>query len=149
MSLILVSQSQAPATPRFTFDQRSDTPLPSWLGTVGTSFTIDATDPNTGTSLTTFSPPLELRYALSPTERVALDGDLSRLKLAFERDGTWIAAPCSVGPDDILSCTLSHLSRFALIAVQPASGPLDADTAGGHTFRQANGFDGAGDRGFA
>jgi hypothetical protein len=123
-------------------------PLPGWLQPVGQPFSIAAVDASSGDALTTFSSPLGLDYALSAQEVDALGGDVSRAKLAYERDGAWLAAPCSFASATTLGCTLSHLSNFVLVGVQPSGGALDFDIEGGHAFRQANGFDGAGESGF-
>ena len=122
---------------------------PTWLQAVGPSFTIEAANATTGEPLTSFSPPLALEYALSPSDLADVGGDPSRLKLAYERDGAWIAVPCTLAANNTLACTLSHLTRFALVVVAPPDGPLDFDIASGRAFRHANGFNGAGDLGFA
>jgi len=142
-------QAAPSGTIRFTTEPTStDSAMPTWLQRVGTPFSIAAVDAGTGEALTAFSPPLGVDYALSPAEVEALGGDLGRAKLAYERDGAWFAVPCSVAPGATLSCTLTHLSTFALVGVQASGGALDFDVEGGHAFRQANGFDGAGERGF-
>jgi hypothetical protein len=146
-TLLLSPTTQA--APRFMFELTGVAALPTWLQAVGPSFNIEAANPTTGEPLTTFLPPLTLEYALSPSDLADVGGDPSRLKLAYERDGAWIAVPCSVAGNNRLACTLSHLTRFALVVVTPPGGPLDVDIAGGRAFRQANGFNGAGELGFA
>jgi hypothetical protein len=78
----------------------------------------------------------------------AVGGDASRVKVATLNGDTWLALSCSAS-STTLDCPVPHLSVFGLVRVPPAATPQDTPISGGWFYKQANGFNGAGDLGFA
>jgi hypothetical protein len=115
---------------------------------LGTSaFVITLTDSSTGTQ-TSPSSPLALEYRLSSDEINQAGGDLTRLKVGTWTDNSWVALGCTPNAAS-LQCSVPHLSLFTLVVAPPPSGALDAPLANGWFYKQANGFNGAGEAGFA
>jgi hypothetical protein len=112
------------------------------------AFEITATDPNSGQAVSELAAPVTLAYQLSPSELSA--GDVVRDRLAAWDGSAWVGLDCAVDATaGTLACTSSHLSIFSLLEPPALEDPLDTDIANGHFFKQANGFDGAGNLGFA
>ena len=123
-------------------------PTPAAGFQLGSSaFVLTLTDTSTGSQLSP-SNPLTLEYRLSSDEINRAGGDLSRLKVASWVDNSWVALDCTSNAGD-LECTIPHLSLFALVVAPPPSGELDAPSANGWFYKEANGFNGAGEAGFA
>jgi hypothetical protein len=114
----------------------------------GGAYDITLTDLNTGAPIRQPASPLGLEYQLSAEEINQVAGDLSRLSVATLTNDSWVALPCT-RRDSTLECSTSHLSLFALIVAPRPSDALDAPLADGRFYKQANGFNGAGDLGFA
>jgi hypothetical protein len=75
-------------------------------------------------------------------------GYVGRLTIATWSGDTWVALACSPG-DGVLICSVPHLSLFAVVAAPPPSATLDFSVSSGWFYKQANGFNGAGDAGFS
>ncbi|HEX8968773.1 MAG TPA: hypothetical protein VF937_12885 [Chloroflexota bacterium] len=112
------------------------------------AFLITLTDASSGDQMSALSSPLRLDYRPGADELSLVDGDAARLKLATWSGAGWVALACANG-DGTITCSAPHLSLFAMIAAPPPSATLDAPLADGWFFKQANGFNGAGDLGFA
>jgi hypothetical protein len=112
------------------------------------AFLVTVTDSASGTQLAQLSTPLDLQYALIPSELDRVNGDVSRLELGTYTDGAWVALGCTAG-GATLDCTVPHLSLFVLMIAPPASAALDGPLATGWFYQEANGFSGAGATGFA
>jgi hypothetical protein len=121
---------------------------PSGFQLGGGAFEITLTDLSTRTRMSQLASPLALNYRLNSAEIHQADGDLGRVKVAALVDDSWVALPCTT-TDTTLDCSTPHMSLFALIVAPAASGALDTPVAGGRFYKQANGFNGAGDLGFA
>jgi hypothetical protein len=94
--------------------------------------------------------PLTLTYLLTDGELHRAAGDVNRVRIAHQTADGWIAQPCTTDSDSaMLTCSLSHMSSFAVVIAPPAADELDWTLPSGHFFKQANGFDGAGSAGFA
>jgi hypothetical protein len=91
---------------------------------------------------------LAVDYRPSAAEINLVGGDLDRLRLATLTDDSWVALPCTA-VDTTLVCSTSRLGLFALIVAPLPSDALDEPLAYGRFYKQANGFGGAGDLGFA
>jgi hypothetical protein len=113
-----------------------------------TVYLITLTDSASGTQLSQFTNPIDLELQLSQATIDSVGGDLSRLKLSTLFNNAWVALPCSVS-GATLSCSVPHLSLFALVIAPPAAPPLDTAIPNGHFYKQANSFNGAGDTGFS
>jgi hypothetical protein len=137
------------AIPRVTLSSAPDISGPDGFESLGPPFDLEAIDPASGALMPSFSPPLTLVYQISGQELLTADGDAKRIKLALQLGSDWVAPPCSADATHALSCTLTRPGRFALVVAPAATPPLDVDVPGGHVYRQANGFDGAGSAGFA
>ena len=72
----------------------------------------------------------------------------NRLTLATWANSAWVALPCRVSSTSV-ECTVRHLSLFALIVSPAPSTELDAAIPNGWFYKQANGYSGAGDLGYA
>ncbi len=113
-----------------------------------TIFLITLTDSASGTQLAQLTNPIDLQLQLAQSDLDAVGGDLSRLKLSALVNNTWVALNCSAS-GSTLDCSVPHLSLFGLVTAPPATPPLDSALPNGHFFKQANGFNGAGDAGFS
>jgi hypothetical protein len=122
--------------------------LPSGFSIPSSAFVITLTDTATGTQTGQPSMPLTLRYELTSAELGAASGDATRLKLATWLNDAWVPLGCSV-QGTTLECALPHLSLFAVVAAPPPALQMDAPLDNGWFAQQANGFNGAGDLGFA
>jgi hypothetical protein len=123
-------------------------PAPAAGFQLGTgAFVITLTDSGTGAQMSPSSP-LALEYRLSSDEINRAGGDLTRLKVATWTDDSWVALSCSASGGS-LDCTVAHLSLFALIVAPPPSSVLETPLANGWFYKETNGFNGAGDAGFA
>jgi len=94
------------------------------------------------------SVPLALEYQLSDAEISAAGGNLDRLKVAAWNNDAWVALPCTASGSAV-DCAVPHLSLFALVVAPPPADTLDGPLSNGWFYKQANGFDGAGDAGFS
>jgi hypothetical protein len=112
------------------------------------AFIIAVNDAASGAPITQLATPMTIEYRLSPDEVNKASGDLSRLRIATLIDNTWVALACTTA-DSVVSCSVPHLSLFALLISPPQAGSLDAPLADGWFFKQTNGFSGAGDAGYA
>ncbi len=109
---------------------------------------INLTTADTGEQVHQLASPITFAYTPTANELARAGGDPARLRLASWSGGQWVPLPCTSAPDGSLTCMLPHLSVFAVLVLPSISGPLDWDVAGGHLYKQANGFGGAGDSGF-
>jgi hypothetical protein len=126
----------------------TEPPLPDGFQLGAHVFQITATDPNSAQSVSEVAAPVTLNYQLSPAELDA--SGISRDRLASWDGSAWVGLDCAVDASaGTLSCTSSHLSIFALLEPPVPDESLDAEIANGHFFKQANGFAGAGNLGFA
>jgi hypothetical protein len=112
------------------------------------AFQIVFVKSDAGQAIESLVAPFTITYRPTPAELDRAQGDLTRMTLAYWYGDGWTPVPCSpVGSQ--LACSLSHLSLVRLIIAAPSTGPQDFDVIGGHFFRQANGFSGASDLGYA
>jgi hypothetical protein len=94
--------------------------------------------------------PLPLTYQPTPNEQALAGGDPDRLRPAVWTGTGWLPLDCSVDPTSgALSCGAAYLGLVAVLIAPPRTDQLDFDVAGGHFYQQANGFNGAGEMGFA
>jgi hypothetical protein len=113
-----------------------------------TAFVITVTDAGTGSQLSHPPTPLTLEYRPSPPEISQAGGDLSRMNVATFVDGSWVALGCAVN-NLALECAVPNLSLFALVVAPAPQDVLDEPVTDGWFYKQANGFNGAGNAGFA
>jgi hypothetical protein len=118
------------------------------LGLGSSAFLITLKDVGTGSQLSQLSVPLTLSYRLTGLDVSQAGGDLGRVKLAQWNGNAWVAQSCSTSGQS-LSCFLPRAGLFAVITASVPSDVLDSPLSGGWFYKQANGFDGAGDVGFA
>jgi hypothetical protein len=94
--------------------------------------------------------PLPLTYQPTPNEQALAGGDPDRLRPALWTGSGWLPLDCSVDPTSgALSCGAAYVGLVAVLIAPPRADPLDFDVAGGHFYQQTNGFNGAGELGFA
>jgi hypothetical protein len=94
--------------------------------------------------------PLSITLDLAAPELEAAAADGSSLHLARWSGSGWQALSCTNSAGEaVLACESPRPGLFAMLMAPPIIGELDFDIVGGHFFKQANGFSGAGDLGFA
>ena len=123
---------------------------PSGMSFGNHAFQVAVASMATGQALTGLVAPLTITIALDPSELASARGDLRRIQLALATTSGWLGLGC-IADDSArnLSCSAPHAGQFAVvIAAQPLGSLLDWDVPEGHTYRQANGFGGAGDLGY-
>jgi hypothetical protein len=128
----------------------SSVPQPAaGFGLGNDAFVITLKELGTATQISQLANPLALEYRPNAAEISQADGNLDRLKVVAWSDESWVALPCTA-TDAALDCTTPHPSLFALLVVPPSSSDtLDAPLSNGWFYKEANGFDGAGDTGFS
>jgi hypothetical protein len=127
----------------------SSVPRPADGFGLGTdAFVITLKEFSTATQTTQLSSPLALEYRLSAAEISQAGGNPGRLKVAAWSDDAWVALACT-STDTELDCTVPHPSLFAVLVAPPSSDTFDAPLSNGWFYKEANGFDGAGDAGFS
>ena len=87
---------------------------------------------------------------MSPADVQLVQGDTSRLHAAHWTGTGWEGIGCSAdAAGSTLQCETTRTGLMAVMITPPAQGPADFDIRGGHFYKQANGFGGAGALGFA
>jgi len=128
---------------------RSSVPgAPTGFGMGATAYLIALTDLATGTPIYQPSSPLTLEYQTDQTEISLADGDLGRLRLATWSHNDWVAVSCSQIATG-LTCAAPQPGLVSLIIAAASASVLDQPLANGWFFKEANGFNGAGETGFA
>jgi hypothetical protein len=94
------------------------------------------------------SAPLHLTQHLNQTDLDAAQGDATRLHIARWTGSSWQAQACA-NDGSMLDCWLPRTGTFQVLVAPPPGDVLDSDLPNGHFYKQANGFGGAGDLGFA
>jgi hypothetical protein len=112
------------------------------------AFQANLRDLGTGQDIHSFAAPLGLTYAPFGTELTQADWDIGRIAIALWNGDRWVPQNCSAS-EGTITCTVSHLSVFAVLIAPPADTVLDWDVPSGHMFKQPNGFGGAGALGFS
>jgi hypothetical protein len=110
--------------------------------------TASLTDPTTGQSITSLSPPMTVTYAPSDAELARAGGDLRHISLAVANGLGWEGLMCNPTGAS-LTCSLPRLGTLASVLAPSASGAADYDLPNGHFFAQRNGFGGAVALGFS
>jgi hypothetical protein len=114
---------------------------------LGASYQLVLRDPAT---LQPIEPtePLSLTYSFGADDVRLAGGDETLLRLAIWDGTQWQPLPCTIAA--ALSCTTTNLGVLAVVAPGgSATLPLDFDIVGGHFYKQANGFSGRGETGYA
>jgi hypothetical protein len=91
--------------------------------------------------------PIVLSYQPTAHDLDLAGGDPGRLRLAWWDGVAWQALSCQSGAG--MTCTAPRPGMFSVVAAPVPSGALDLEVPGGHFFKQANGYSGAGSAGFA
>jgi hypothetical protein len=116
---------------------------------VGRTYSLTFTDSSSGAPIAQLAQPWAVEYRVSTDDMTQSGGDVSRVRLAtLSGDGSWVAADCTAS-GTALECYLPHLSVIAALVIPPVGDVLDSPLPGGWFFKQANGFNGAGDNGFS
>jgi outer membrane protein assembly factor BamB len=103
-----------------------------------------------GPPVTSLAAPLSLTVRLNSTELSRVGGDMPRAQLAARNGSTWLGLGCAADAARLaLSCSAPTAGQFAVLMAPPVGAVLDWDVPGGHVFKQANGFGGAGDLGYS
>jgi hypothetical protein len=92
--------------------------------------------------------PAQLGVRFTPPQLDRADGQPDRLALARWTAAGWEPLPCARNQAE-LRCPGSAEGTFQLLVVPVATGAAEVDLPNGHFFRQANGFGGAGEVGYA
>jgi hypothetical protein len=113
-------------------------------------FLVTLTDTATGQLVAQPAVPLTFVYRATAGEMARATGDVSRVRLASRTAAGWSAVPCLAGTDaNLLACSVPRPGAFAVVITPPAGAPLELALPNGRFYKQANGFGGAGDLGFA
>ena len=105
-------------------------------------------DNATGQDLHRFAAPFTLTYTPTASELESAGGDLVRIGMALWNGEAWVPQVCSLSGGSLV-CSAPHLSVFAVLISPRSDAVLDWDVPGGHIFKQANGFSGAGALGYS
>jgi len=125
--------------------------IPVGLQTGSAAFQVGMRSLVTGESFVDFGQPLTLAYQPQQSDVAAAGGDLTRVGVVFWTGRAWAALPCTPRAAEVV-CVLPHLSLFAVVIAPPTpTGGLDFALADGSGwfYKQANGFAGAADVGYA
>jgi hypothetical protein len=99
--------------------------------------------------VTSLAAPLSLTVRLNSSELGRVGGDVHRAQLALRSGSSWLGLGCAADEaQPSLTCSAPAAGQFAVVMAPPVQALLDWDVAGGHVFKQANGFGGAGDAGY-
>ena len=113
------------------------------------AFKISASDATGATPVSSFPAPLQLTYVATSDQIAALNSTLERLRIARWDGNVWAPLPCAADAGaQSINCTLLQPALVAVLNA-PTPGPLEIALANGRFFKEANGFNGAGDAGFA
>jgi hypothetical protein len=119
-------------------------PPPQGFSFAGTAFQITLTNPATGQADHDLTNPFVLTVHLTSADAASAGGDASKLALAFWNGSAWVGVPCSMDSGSLtLTCTLSHLTLFAVLVTPPVTAPAELDLPNGQFFTRTNGFSGA------
>jgi hypothetical protein len=114
------------------------------------AFTVEVASVATGQRLANLVAPLSLTYQVDSSELNAAEGDLSRVQLALRTDQGWLGLGCAADPVAVvLNCDVPYGGEFTSLIVPQMTATQDWDVPNGHVFKQANGFGGGGDFGYA
>ncbi|MBI4492103.1 MAG: hypothetical protein HY690_04855 [Chloroflexi bacterium] len=123
-------------------------PAPAGLQMGERAFQLTLADAATGRAVARLVAPLVLSYRPTAAELARAGDDLGRIKVASWNERSWGALACGAS-GGALTCSLPHLSLFAVLVVPREVGVQDWEVPGGWFFKEANGFNGAGEAGFA
>jgi hypothetical protein len=141
LSLSLPQAALTSGTPAFSLQPLTSQPppLPDGFQLQGDPFNL---------TLSGAAPPLALPATL--TYHVPTSVDPARLSLARWNAADFVPLPCSPSASNTqLDCTLTAPAQYAFLLAPAPAPPLDQPaTPTAHFFRQANGWSGAGSRGF-
>jgi hypothetical protein len=144
LSLSLPQAAVSSGSPAFSLQPLASQPpsLPDGFSLQGDPFNL---------ALTGASLPLALPATL--TAQLPASADPTRLSLARWSGADFIPLPCSPSPSTSgsgsqLDCTLTEPAQYAFLLAPSPAQPLDQPAPNAHFFRQANGWSGAGSRGF-
>jgi len=94
--------------------------------------------------------PLSLTYQPTALERALAGNDLNRLHPAVWSGAAWIPLPCDPSGDGVaLTCSLAEINVLGVVIAPIVGGTFDMELPNGHFYKQANGYAGAGEGGFA
>jgi hypothetical protein len=131
-------------------DPESLPPPPTGFSFGTHAFQVEAATAATGQSMTDLSAPLTVSIQLTQQEIAATGGDLSRAQLALRHDADWLGLGCLADQSSaLLTCRAPATGQFAIVVAPPVEDVPDWPLPEGHMYKQANGFSGAGDLGYA
>jgi hypothetical protein len=133
---------------RLSIDQLPQPPLGFAFG--DHAFEVGIATMAGGPPVTSLAAPLSLTVGLNATELGRVGGDVHRAQLALRNGSTWLGLGCTADETQLsLTCSAPTAGQFAVVMAPPVGAVSDWDVAGGHAFKQANGFGGAGDVGYS
>jgi hypothetical protein len=94
------------------------------------------------------SQPMTFAYHPSADDLQKTGGSPDRIRLALWSGSGWVALPCS-GDSNTISCSAFDSGTYAEMISPAPSSDLEAALPNGYFFKEANGFGGAGDAGYA
>jgi hypothetical protein len=114
-----------------------------------TQYRVRLTDRASGEELRDLALPLTLSYRPTESELALAGGDPRRIHPALWTGSGWVALPCDAAASGAQTCSLSELNVLGVVVAPAVSSQLDFDLGNGHFYKQANGYSGAGESGFA
>jgi lysozyme family protein len=124
--------------------------LPAGFQIGPTAIDVLLLDSATGEPESGLPGPLVLTSQLDANLLEQAGGQSQRVRWATFVNGAWQALPCTISADNTtLTCSLANGGLLALVVTPQPAELQDWDVPDGHFFLQTNGFNGAGDLGYA